>query len=248
MELLGKIEALLEYYKQLLGDEFYLDRNNVKSEEQQLYDIIKMLQSLQQLPQNATELDVFEMQIKGCKKCRLAEGRNKFVFGGGNRNADIMFIGEGPGREEDIQGKPFVGPAGQLLTKILASIHLTREEVYITNIVKCRPPNNRTPFPDEMETCYPYLEKQIKMIKPKIICLLGAAAIKGVLKEKGSISSLRGRIHKHLGIDVIVTYHPAALLRNNSYKKPTWEDVKMLRKLYDEKYLKQPFILEQKNG
>ncbi|MCK5077446.1 MAG: uracil-DNA glycosylase, partial [Calditrichia bacterium] len=146
-----------------------------------------------------------------------------------------------------IQGVPFVGKAGQLLTKILASVQLKREDVYITNINKCRPPSNRTPNTEEMETCFPYLEKQISFISPKIICVLGAAALKGLLKEeKISISSMRGKVHKYKGIDLIVTYHPAALLRYQKFKRPTWEDMKMLRRLYDEKYLKQPFILENK--
>lgn len=246
MELIENIETLLEYYQELLGNEFYINREQIKEYEKDYFQAINKIKQLNELPENASPLDIFKLKIQNCQKCILHKGRNKFVFGEGNSNADIMFIGEAPGRDEDIQGLPFVGKAGQLLNKILASIELTREEVYITNINKCRPPNNRTPAIDEMETCFPYLEKQISIIEPKIICLLGASALKGMFRQEVSISSMRERVHNYKGIDVIVTYHPAALLRYQKFKRPTWEDMKMLRKLYDEKYLKQPFILENK--
>lgn len=176
----------------------------------------------------------YRQQIGDCKKCHLHQTRTKFVFGEGNPNADIMFIGEAPGAEEDQQGEPFVGAAGQLLTKILAAIDLTREEVYIANILKCRPPNNRDPQPLEVEHCEPYLINQIKLIRPRIICALGRISAQTLLKTKQSLSSLRGKIHTYQNIKLIVTYHPAALLRYPNYKRDTWEDMKMLRRIYQE--------------
>ena len=164
----------------------------------------------------------------------MHKGRNKFVFGSGNPNADVMVIGEGPGAEEDKQGLPFVGRAGQLLTDILKAIKFSREEVFIGNIVKCRPPDNRTPLPEEMETCIPYLAKQIELIKPKLILCLGLTAAKGLLKKKDSLTSLRGQVFEYEGIKTMVTFHPAALLRNPNWKKDCWVDVQKFRKLYDE--------------
>lgn len=245
---LRAIQELVDYYRQLFGEDIFLDKSNLKAEENVILNSFKKIKNLRKLPKNASYLDVYKLHIQNCEKCSLAKTRTHFVFGEGNPQADIMFIGEAPGRDEDLQGRPFVGKAGQLLNKILAAIHLKREEVYIANILKCRPPNNRTPSVDEIELCKPYLFKQIEMIQPKIICLLGAVAVRGVLGTTSPLSSLRGRIQSFHGIDVIVTYHPAALLRNPKYKRPTWEDMKMLRKLYDEKYLKQPFILETNNG
>jgi DNA polymerase len=156
------------------------------------------------------------------------------VFGSGNPNADIMVIGEAPGADEDEQGLPFVGRAGQLLTKILESIEMPREQVYICNILKCRPPNNRKPLASETDQCEPYLWKQIELIKPKFILALGLTAANTLLKNKESMTALRGKVHDYQGISTIVTYHPAALLRNPDWKKHTWEDVKFLRKLYQE--------------
>lgn len=184
--------------------------------------------------QKANSLAEFEKLICNCTNCVLYKNRNKFVFGSGNPNADVMVIGEGPGAEEDIQGLPFVGRAGKLLTDILKAINFERDEVYIANIVKCRPPGNRTPLPDEMETCIPYLKKQIELIKPKLILCLGLTAAKGLLKKKESLTKLRGNIFEYEGINVMVTFHPAALLRNPNWKRDCWEDVKKFRKLYDE--------------
>jgi uracil-DNA glycosylase len=179
-------------------------------------------------------LEQLNKMISGCTKCVLHKGRNNFVFGSGNPNADVMVIGEGPGAEEDKQGLPFVGRAGQLLTDILKAIKFSREEVYIGNIVKCRPPENRTPLPDEMETCIPYLQKQIELIKPKLILCLGLTAAKGLLKKKDSLTALRGQVFDYNGTKVMVTFHPAALLRNPNWKKDCWVDVQKFRKLYDE--------------
>jgi DNA polymerase len=172
--------------------------------------------------------------ICNCTKCTLHKGRNKFVFGSGNPNADALVIGEGPGAEEDKQGLPFVGRAGKLLTDMLKAIKFERDEVYIGNIVKCRPPENRTPLPEEMDTCLPYLKKQIEIIKPKLILCLGLTAAKGLLKKRESLTNLRGKVFEYENIKVVVTYHPAALLRNPNWKKPAWQDLQMFRKLYDE--------------
>jgi uracil-DNA glycosylase family 4 len=183
--------------------------------------------------EKADSLVKMEKLINKCTSCRLHEGRNKFVFGSGNPNADVMVIGEGPGAEEDIQGLPFVGRAGQLLTDVLKAINFSREEVYIANIVKCRPPGNRTPLPDEMDTCLPYLKKQIELINPKVILCLGLTAAKGLLKKRDSLTNLRGKVFEFENIKVMVTYHTAALLRNPHWKRGCWEDVQKFRKLYD---------------
>jgi DNA polymerase len=184
--------------------------------------------------EKAESLEQLNKMICDCTKCVLHKGRNSFVFGSGNSNADVMVIGEGPGAEEDKQGLPFVGRAGQLLTDILKAIKFSREEVYIGNIVKCRPPDNRTPLADEMETCIPYLKKQIELIKPKLILCLGLTAAKGLLKKKESLTNMRGQIFDYEGVKVMVTFHPAALLRNPNWKKDCWVDVQKFRKLYDE--------------
>lgn len=184
--------------------------------------------------QSSKNLDELNNLIKDCTKCALHKNRNNFVFGSGNPNAKVMVIGEGPGAEEDKQGLPFVGRAGQLLTDILKAIKFDREEVYIANIVKCRPPENRTPLPEEMDTCIPYLKKQISLIQPKMILCLGLTAAKGLLRKKESLTALRGKFFDYEGIKVMVTFHPAALLRNPNWKKDCWEDVKKFRKMYDE--------------
>ncbi|MBL1154908.1 MAG: uracil-DNA glycosylase [Ignavibacteriae bacterium] len=184
--------------------------------------------------QNAKSLDELNNLIKNCTKCVLHKNRNNFVFGSGNPDAEVMVIGEGPGAEEDKKGLPFVGRAGQLLTDILKAIKFDRDEVYIANIVKCRPPENRTPLPEEMETCIPYLKKQIALIQPKMILCLGLTAAKGLLRKKESLTALRGKFFDYEGIKVMVTFHPAALLRNPNWKRDCWEDVKKFRKLYDE--------------
>jgi uracil-DNA glycosylase family 4 len=178
-------------------------------------------------------LEKLNNTICNCLSCPLGSTRSKFVFGSGNPSADVMVIGEGPGKEEDKLGLPFVGRAGQLLTDILAAIKFKREEVYIANIVKCRPPENRVPFPSEMEACIPYLKKQIQLIKPKLILALGLTAAQGLLKQKGSMKNLRGQVFSFEGAKVMITYHPAALLRNPEWKKDCWIDVQAFRRLYD---------------
>jgi uracil-DNA glycosylase len=179
-------------------------------------------------------MDDLYSQIHDCTICPLGSTRKNFVFGSGNPNADIMVIGEAPGADEDEQGLPFVGRAGQLLTKILEAINLSREEVFICNIIKCRPPQNRVPNPIEVESCEPYLMKQIELIKPEFILALGLTAVDTLLKKKHKMGDIRGSIMNYHGIKMLVTYHPAALLRNPEWKKHTWEDVKNLRRLYDE--------------
>ena len=175
-------------------------------------------------------LEEIREEIGDCTRCPLHEGRTNLVFGEGNPKARLVFVGEGPGRDEDMQGKPFVGRSGQLLTRIIEAMGLKREDVYICNVVKCRPPNNRTPEPDEMSTCEQFLFKQIRSIKPDVIVCLGATAAKSILKTKNSLTSLRGKFHMYSGSKLMVTYHPAALLRNPHFKKPAWEDMQTVMK------------------
>ncbi|MBT5872025.1 MAG: uracil-DNA glycosylase [Candidatus Latescibacteria bacterium] len=170
---------------------------------------------------------------QNCTDCALGNIRKNFVFGSGNENADLMLIGEAPGADEDTQGLPFVGAAGQLLTKILEAVQFSRDDVYIANILKCRPPNNRDPEPIEIDTCGPILREQIRLIQPKIICALGRIAAQSLLQTNASLGRLRGTLHDFEGTRLMVTYHPSALLRNPSFKRPTWEDVQMLRQEYD---------------
>ncbi len=170
-------------------------------------------------------------ELGDCKRCKLHRGRKTIVFGEGNEKATLMLIGEGPGYDEDVQGRPFVGRAGQLLTKILQSINLPREEVYIANIIKCRPPQNRNPEPDEIQSCSPFLMKQISVIQPKIICALGTFSAQTLLKTDTKITALRGKLYDLEGIKVMPTYHPAFLLRNPDKKREVWEDMKKIVEL-----------------
>lgn len=179
-------------------------------------------------------LDALNAQICNCVKCALGTTRTKFVFGVGNPKATLMLIGEAPGADEDAQGEPFVGRAGQLLNKILEAINFKRSDVYICNILKCRPPGNRKPTPEESELCKPYLKKQIELVKPKVILCLGLTAAENLLGTTESMTKLRGRVMQYEGVPVMITYHPAALLRNPNWKRPAWEDVKAVRKLHDE--------------
>jgi uracil-DNA glycosylase family 4 len=176
-------------------------------------------------------LEDVRKELGDCKRCKLHRGRKTIVFGEGNEKATLMLIGEGPGYDEDVQGRPFVGKAGQLLTKILQSINLPREEVYIANIIKCRPPQNRNPEPDEIQSCHPFLMKQIEAIQPKIICALGTFSAQTLLKTETKITALRGKLFDLEGIKVIPTYHPAFLLRNPDKKREVWEDMKKIVEL-----------------
>jgi DNA polymerase len=180
------------------------------------------------------DLDQLNKAICTCQKCPLGSTRTKFVFGVGNPNADLVLVGEAPGADEDAQGEPFVGRAGQLLNKILEAISFKREEVFICNILKCRPPNNRDPLPEEVASCEPYLWKQLELIRPKLILCLGRIAAQVLLKTNDTLSSMRGKVHDYRGIPLMVTYHPAALLRNPNWKRPAWEDVQQMRKLFNE--------------
>jgi len=182
------------------------------------------------LPGILTLADVRE-ELGDCKRCKLHRTRRTIVYGEGNEKASLMLIGEAPGYDEDVQGRPFVGKAGQLLTKILQSINLPREEVYITNIVKCRPPQNRNPEPDEIRSCNPFLVKQITAIQPKIICALGSFSAQTLLKTDTKITALRGRLYDLEGIKVVPTYHPAFLLRDPERKREVWEDMKKIAEL-----------------
>ena len=170
-----------------------------------------------------------EESIKGCNKCKLCSGRKNIVFGVGNENADIMFIGEGPGADEDAQGMPFVGKAGQLMNKAFEGIGLKREDVYIANIVKCRPPQNRNPEKDEAEACIDYLRNQVMIVKPKVIVLLGNVALKNILGEEYGITKVRGNWLEKKGIWYMPTFHPAALLRDESKKIDFWKDLKKVK-------------------
>ena len=173
--------------------------------------------------------------IGDCTRCKLhALGRSQIVFGVGNPQADLMFVGEAPGAEEDIQGVPFVGRAGQLLTKIIEAIGMKREDVYIANVIKCRPPQNRNPEPDEVEKCEPFLFRQIDVIKPKVIVALGKFGAQTLLRTLDPISRLRGRVFEYRGAKLIPTFHPAYLLRNPSSKREVWEDMKLVRRLLTE--------------
>ncbi len=171
--------------------------------------------------------------ISGCTRCPLCEGRTQTVPGEGNPTATLMCVGEGPGQKEDESGRPFVGAAGQLLDQILGAIDCPRTSVYIANIVKCRPPKNRKPLPDEATACLPYLHRQIALVRPKVLLALGGTAAEWLLGTRQSLGSLRGRVHRFAGIPLVVTYHPAALLRNPNWKKPTWDDVRIARQLLD---------------
>jgi len=183
----------------------------------------------------AMELAAFDRDICECQKCPLGKTRNNFVFGSGNPQAQVLFVGEAPGADEDAQGLPFVGRAGQLLTKIIESTQTwKREDVFICNVLKCRPPGNRTPLPEEVEQCRPYLEEQVQIIKPKLIMALGAVAAQAILGTKESVGKLRNRWHDYQGIPLRVTYHPAALLRFEGYKKDVWEDMKEFTRFYKE--------------
>lgn len=176
----------------------------------------------------ALTLEMVREEIGDCQKCKLCATRTNIVFGTGNPRASLLFVGEAPGEDEDLQGKPFVGRAGQLLTKMIVAMGLSREEVYIANIIKCRPPKNRNPEPDEIAACQPFLLRQIEAIRPKVICALGTFSAQTLLGTEQKISALRGRFHDFHGVRVLPTFHPAYLLRNPSEKKRVWEDLQKI--------------------
>jgi uracil-DNA glycosylase len=226
----AQIREYLEYYRDLGFDSIYLRPTCLQTTEMPAL-----------APQHDT-LDQIRLDIGDCKRCRLCEARTKIVFGSGNEKASLVFVGEGPGADEDEQGLPFVGRAGQLLTQMIENtaskegIPIRRPDVYICNVVKCRPPENRTPQPDEMEICGQFLFRQLENIRPKAICVLGATAMKALLNTKEGITKSRGKWHKWRDIPVMITYHPSYLLRqyNQQAKREAWEDLKtLLHFVYD---------------
>jgi len=246
-DLLSRISTLLKQERDLFGETLLYEHRSTPeksmspakqppSDEPSLFeDPGTARKSLTREPWGqAATLGEMNAQVCTCMKCPLGQTRTKFVFGVGSPAATLMLIGEAPGADEDAQGEPFVGRAGQLLNKILEAIHFKREEVYICNILKCRPPGNRKPASEEVEQCLPYLGKQIELIKPRMILCLGLTAAENLLGTTESLSNLRGRVLQYQGIPLMVTYHPAALLRNPNWKRPTWEDVQAMRKLHDE--------------
>jgi DNA polymerase len=230
-EILDLTEKYLIQQSELYGERFYLDAGVDLFED----------------PVDSESLEDFYKRIKSCEKCKLSKSRTKFVFGTGNPKANLMCVGEAPGFDEDRQGEPFVGAAGQLLSRILAAIGFQREEVYIANIVKCRPPSNRDPEPEEIAQCLPYLKRQIAMIQPKVILALGRVAGQTLLNTLVPLGKLRGSVHQIDDIKVVVTYHPAALLRNPQWKRSAWQDVQMLRKVYDQTVGDKPLFKETQN-
>ncbi|HEV7220845.1 MAG TPA: uracil-DNA glycosylase [Terriglobales bacterium] len=226
----------IRYYNELGIYDFY--RRQTQSEGQVSMSLIDVAVPEQiEAPAADDHLQVLRSireDIGDCTRCKLhKQGRKQIVFGVGNPNADLMFIGEAPGADEDTQGEPFVGRAGQLLTNMIKAMGLTREDVYIANIIKCRPPGNRTPERDECETCSPFLMRQIEAIKPRVIVALGAIAAKTLLAVSASMMELRGRWFDFRGTKLAVTYHPAFLLRDPRQKKETWKDLQMVMKELD---------------
>jgi len=182
-------------------------------------------------PRAAALADLRGKEIGDCRRCRLCETRTNIVFGAGSPEARLMFVGEGPGHDEDLQGIPFVGRAGQLLTDIIVAMKFTRDQVYIANVVKCRPPQNRTPEPDEIEACRGFLEKQIEIIAPAVIVCLGAVAVSALLGATGGITKIRGTFREFRGVPVMPTFHPAYLLRSPDKKKDVWHDMQQVMAL-----------------
>jgi uracil-DNA glycosylase family 4 len=238
-EIKKRIAEALKDQKEVFGDELFFQKTTKKPDitvtkvDSDKEQDISLFDDREEW-EKAESLGKLDELINECTKCPLHKSRKNFVFGVGDPNADVMVIGEGPGVEEDLQGEPFVGRAGKLLNEILKAINFKREEVYIANVVKSHPPGNRTPTADEMEACVPYLKKQIDLIKPKLILCLGLTAAQGLLKKRDSLTKMRGQLFEYRGTKVMVTYHPAALLRNPNWKRPCWEDVQQFRKLYDE--------------
>lgn len=220
IDMIKQTRHYLNHQRELFGEDLFLDNPEIFKGNSP--------------SQNLKTLDQLKKTIEDCQKCSLSKTRTHFVFGTGNDDANLMLIGEAPGRDEDLQGEPFVGRAGQLLDKILAAIGFHREEVYIGNILKCRPPNNRDPLLEETVLCMPHLMKQIDIIQPKVILALGRIAAQTLLKTTASLTQLRSERLVFNNIPFFVTYHPAALLRNPHWKRDVWEDVQRLRVFYDE--------------
>jgi DNA polymerase len=240
-----KIAAFLQEYLDVYGEDIFIDPNELKLLPSHSMEAVPPIsrpvaatQSEVREPAVAEKSDAllwkFRNQIKDCTKCPLGHTRTTFVFGQGNENADIMFIGEAPGAEEDRTGIPFVGRAGQLLNKLLANIKIDREDVFIANILKCRPPNNRDPQPAEVQECIPYLHKQIELIKPKVIVALGRVAAQNLLNSSSALKQMRERLWQYQGVNMIVTYHPAAILRNMGLLTTATQDFKFILETYQQ--------------
>ncbi len=233
--ILSGIESLLVHQKELGVPVFFSDLDmQEKSKELNSALIEKTLCEMDEEFISSRSLNELDSLIKSCQKCELGLSRKNFVFGVGNHSTEIVFVGEAPGKDEDEQGEPFVGRAGKLLTEMLKEIGLKREEVFICNILKCRPPGNRDPLPNEVEKCEPYLLKQLSLLKPKIIVALGRIAGNTLLKTSESLTNLRKEIYDYYGIPLIITFHPAAILRNPQWKKPTLEDLSKAKKYLEE--------------
>jgi len=231
-----QVRNFLQNYSRVWGNQLYLEhelaeQEIVKPEQSGKKAIIPTKTTQQGISQKSPELQKYFLEIKDCTKCALASTRNNLVFGFGNPKARLVFIGEAPGKDEDEQGIPFVGRAGKILDKMLYAIGLTREEIYIANMLKCRPPQNRDPLPDEIIKCESYLHHQLSLIKPKILVALGRVAGQNLLKRESSLSALREQVHSYKETPLIVTYHPAALLRNPRWKQNSWQDFKKIKKI-----------------
>jgi DNA polymerase len=196
------------------------------------------------IPRGGEGLRVVREELGDCTRCKLCRGRTQIVFGVGNPDADLVFVGEGPGRDEDEQGEPFVGRAGQLLTRMIAAMGLARQDVYICNVIKCRPPDNRNPEPDEVAACEPFLRMQLEAIRPRLIVALGNFAVQTLLRTRAGITALRGRFHLYHGIQLMPTYHPAFLLRSPHMKKAAWEDLRKVMAEMDRLGLKRSRVIE----
>lgn len=233
-DLFEKIENLFKYHKELGVPIFVSDDiSNPKSKKLNTEFIDYYLKNIDEDFIQAKSISQLDEMINQCQKCPLGKTRTKFVFGVGNPSADIVFVGEAPGADEDAQGEPFVGRAGKLLTETLKKIGLQREEVYICNILKCRPPNNRDPLPSEVEKCEPYLLKQLSLIKPKIIVALGRIAGNTLLRKNETLTNLRKNIYNYYEIPLFVTFHPAAILRNMGWKSTFEEDLIKMKNYYN---------------
>jgi len=232
---LEEIRNFLKQHQTIYGSTLYLEGRlssralaEVKPQRiSQTPQVLKKRPAL--LKQKSPALQAYYEEIKDCRKCSLADSRKNFVFGYGHPNAKVMFIGEAPGRDEDEQGLPFVGPAGKLLDKMLQAINLNREDIFIANVLKCRPPRNRDPLPEEVAACEPYLLRQLQMIAPQVLVALGRVAGQTLLRSSNSLSELRQTVHTYNNIPLLITYHPAALLRNPRWKQSSWQDLKRLR-------------------
>ena len=231
------MSELYRYFRQQkerYGDDLYIDEEVLRRAALASQGLTEIGGAVAETWTQAGTLAELDEMIHDCRKCPLGASRTRFVFGVGNPQADVVIVGEAPGADEDKQGEPFVGRAGQLLNKILEAVHFQREEVFICNILKCRPPNNRDPLASEVEQCEPYLHRQLELLQPKIMLALGRIAAQTLLRTNDSLTKLRATVHEYQGIPLVVTYHPAALLRNPNWKRPTWEDVQKFRALYDE--------------